>query len=527
MTTLTYVPIVVDGNVIWDQPINTPNGVLGLDASGNVSSAKLLKPGALVSETLLQAASDRGYSIREFNGSGSILTTTGTIASGSNTVTLAAAIDFANGQGINVAGAGTSGANLVTTIVSGAGTTTLILAASAATAVSNAAAIHDDSNAFQTAINTLVFPGAIARLFFPLGVYNVAWPMQNNGDNILAAIQLPYIPNTGIPATLILEGEGIISNYAEFTSSLNTPFTGTILNFTSPGAGLSNPTAISANSTGGFTAINLYMRNLHLRTPWLTGTGSDKTMLWLDNLANLNMDNVTIDTSFGSSLTGATEPQTANFALRTPLLGNYGSVRVNNVYIVGFFNGLLHSEHAVLDGVFIQCCRIGISLISGYHAAYWKRVLIQECAIPINGANLPIYGDLDLEFTTTGGNWYNTSQLIINGGGTTGEIKYNAVANGGVSDITTLGPFPAGLKFTNINGSRLAASSVTVTASPFAYTASQLGTVYVSGGTVSAITLTRRGVIIPTGVTSGAIGVATGDIVTITYSAAPTVNYVP
>jgi hypothetical protein len=68
---------------------------------------------------------------------------------------------------------------------------------------------------------------------------------------------------------------------------------------------------------------------------------------------------------------------------------------------------------------------------------------------------------------------------------------------------------------------------VTVGVSPFAYTASTFGFLHVTGGVVSAISLTRAAVVLATGLTSGFIPMAQGDIVKITYTGKPTVNFVP
>jgi hypothetical protein len=70
-------------------------------------------------------------------------------------------------------------------------------------------------------------------------------------------------------------------------------------------------------------------------------------------------------------------------------------------------------------------------------------------------------------------------------------------------------------------------ASVTVGASPFAYTASFAGNVAVTGGTVSAITIKRQGTTVATGLTVGLIPACRGDIVTVTYSAAPTMTFIP
>lgn len=69
--------------------------------------------------------------------------------------------------------------------------------------------------------------------------------------------------------------------------------------------------------------------------------------------------------------------------------------------------------------------------------------------------------------------------------------------------------------------------SITVGASPYAYVAPHHGSVSIQGGTVSAVTLTRQGTAVTLGLTAGLVPVATGDVVTVTYSAAPTMKFIP
>jgi hypothetical protein len=69
--------------------------------------------------------------------------------------------------------------------------------------------------------------------------------------------------------------------------------------------------------------------------------------------------------------------------------------------------------------------------------------------------------------------------------------------------------------------------AVTVGASPFAWVADRAGTLAVSGGTVTAITLTRAGTTAALGILAGAIPVSTGDTVTTTYAVAPTISFIP
>jgi hypothetical protein len=66
------------------------------------------------------------------------------------------------------------------------------------------------------------------------------------------------------------------------------------------------------------------------------------------------------------------------------------------------------------------------------------------------------------------------------------------------------------------------------TASPMTYIASAHGNLAISGGTVSSIELTRAHVTgVNLGFVNGSVPLSQGDQVTITYSAAPTINFIP
>jgi hypothetical protein len=81
--------------------------------------------------------------------------------------------------------------------------------------------------------------------------------------------------------------------------------------------------------------------------------------------------------------------------------------------------------------------------------------------------------------------------------------------------------------FNSAFGQAGAGAAVTLTGTPFPFLAGGSGNLLVVGGTVSDITLTRGTTAIPTGLTAGFIPVANGDTVTITYSVAPTVTFIP
>jgi len=70
--------------------------------------------------------------------------------------------------------------------------------------------------------------------------------------------------------------------------------------------------------------------------------------------------------------------------------------------------------------------------------------------------------------------------------------------------------------------------TVSVGASPYAYTVSTYGNLVVNGGTVSSITITRPGgSAVNIGVVAGMFPVQAGDVVTVTYTVAPTMTFIP
>jgi len=75
-------------------------------------------------------------------------------------------------------------------------------------------------------------------------------------------------------------------------------------------------------------------------------------------------------------------------------------------------------------------------------------------------------------------------------------------------------------------GSPEAIAPVAVSASPSTFTAAGRGSVAISGGTLTNVTLNRSGTTVSLG-TSRAITVANGDVVTVTYTVAPTINFIP
>ena len=70
-------------------------------------------------------------------------------------------------------------------------------------------------------------------------------------------------------------------------------------------------------------------------------------------------------------------------------------------------------------------------------------------------------------------------------------------------------------------------TSITITASPFTYTAPRKGYVIVSGGMVGSLQVSRSGTFYNMGTIAGMFPVAANDQIKVTYSVAPTMVFFP
>ena len=106
------------------------------------------------------------------------VTTTGSITSGTNTLTITYPTTWNVGMGIAIAGAGAAGAVLVTKVTAISGST-FTLRNNASTTVTLAAVTHSDHEAIQDAINACMYSGnlesqpVLGEVYIPGGVYNL------------------------------------------------------------------------------------------------------------------------------------------------------------------------------------------------------------------------------------------------------------------------------------------------------------------------------------------------------------------
>ena len=140
--------------------------------------------------------------------------------------------------------------------------------------------------------------------------------------------------------------------------------------------------------------------------------------------------------------------------------------------------------------------------------------------VPFNGTVVLIGGTVSQVLVSANGSAWeptsNTAGPIQLGAGQLVEVVYSS------APAITIAPIDIGVVQQGV------AAGVTPTASPFVWIAPAAGTLLVTGGTVSAIAVSLDNVHwYSAGTTTAAVPVAPGTYVRVTYSMAPTLNFVP
>lgn len=146
--------------------------------------------------------------------------TTGSINSGSSTLTVASAVTWTIGQGIKVAGAGVAGADLTTTVSNISGTT-FTLAANASTTVSGAVVSHTDDVFYPLSQSVLgVIDDDCGFSSSPASYYANSEPIHVTAYPITAGVIPPIATNGRGPK---IAGDKFVSNFRNDTSSATWP----------------------------------------------------------------------------------------------------------------------------------------------------------------------------------------------------------------------------------------------------------------------------------------------------------------
>lgn len=214
----------------------------------------------------------------------------------------------------------------------------------------------DNTAAFARCLDALIQAGG-GRMFLPNGVYR--------GRIVIPPLSRP------LPSWITIEIAG---------ESEPTHVFGTIGDFPLQDRGVivkcldeSGPAVISVQESsdslyGGFSAVNVVLKNLEVRTydnPQIGGVD-------LQHALQCKLENVFINT--GVYNVRASEPTHGTSGLITPRINNAAWTVLRNVTVTGYYHGIVVNEHTDGDNIVIGCNVHGLNFLTAHHASRFGRI---------------------------------------------------------------------------------------------------------------------------------------------------------
>lgn len=239
----------------------------------------------------------------------------------------------------------------------------------------------DNTEAFSACLKALIAAGG-GRMQVPDGVYR--------GRVIIPAVSRP------IPSWITVEIAGGTEPTPVFGTIGDFPLlnNGTILKCQAEsGAAVISAQKSPASLYGGFSAVNVVLRNLDIRTCDNPGIGG----VDLQYALQCKLENVFINT--GVYNVRAAEPTHGTSGLITPAVNNAAWTVLRNVTVTGYHNGIVVNEHTDGDNVVLGCNRNGLNFAFAHHASRFARVC--SCrnvnTVTVSGAHGFSIEQLDIE----------------------------------------------------------------------------------------------------------------------------------
>lgn len=524
-------------NAIPKSEINSANGVAGLNGAGAVTSPVSV---TTIANPVMNSTrwEDLHINIREFGASGSNSQTTGSISAGSAVISVDSIEDFKVGDSISVAGASSTGIGLylVAKILKIDGLS-ITLDASADTSVTDSEVLHDDTDSINSCLEYLTQNGG-GSVYFPNGTYNINKGLSDTSisSDGFTILRCPDIGPWVQPVTINLIGQNYAQiGYSEIPKVV--PQNGVIiytkLRATEYGSSIFYGQHGTLNDySTHLNPITINVSNMTIRQTAGT-TGPSLTALNFGFVGNTTIRDVCVDVDVTINTTP--NPTIASVSgIRLPVINNYGSVILDNVFVAGYYSGVNIAEHATLNNVFVQYCHYAFTAISGNYMNVFNNVLVQEClwlfssAKSSNNINVTrVTGNIKIEASGAATGWWTPfSGLVADTGGLMqGNLTYQINGFTGTYPLANA-MYPA-LLFQSITGFKEQLAPLSFSSSPFVYTPANNGNIVIDGGTVTSVTLQRQGqtINLPSG--NVVVPVSKSDIVTITYTDAPSVTFLP
>ena len=214
----------------------------------------------------------------------------------------------------------------------------------------------DNTAAFSKCLEVVVAAGG-GRMYLPDGVYR--------GRIVIPAVSKP------IPSWITVEIVG---------EREPTPVFGTIGSFPLRDDATimkclaeSGPAVITAEQSkqslyGGFSAVNVVLKNLDVRTYDNPGIGG----VDLRHALQCKLENVFINTGVYNVRAG--QPTRGTSGLVTPAINNAAWTVLRNVTVTGYHTGIVVNEHTDGDNVVIGSNVHGLEFVRAHHASRFARV---------------------------------------------------------------------------------------------------------------------------------------------------------
>lgn len=342
--------------------------------------------------------------ITDYAASGSAQTTTGGMTSGSPTLTLASALDFVNGQGIYVAGAGAAAANLVTSILSGAGTTTLTLAVNAGTTVVAHVVQHDDTVAIQAMLNagsdTFYWPDGLYRCNKAPTSTTVSAGGSYTQNNILWLPAVDFF-NTQPVNQLWLGGTPTDMSPSVIGTRLK-PTQGVIIQSDCTVSGASLIGGLQPNGSGdNYTNMMLKIRDITFRTY----NNPVISVLNLSRVGTVDLDGVSVDVGVSGGNDIAFPTTAGSCGVILPANSNNANTRIGKLFVQGYYTGLTIGEHTKCFSYVSYHCKIGMAVPSSFEPSHISNLAV--CQVP---TIIKYVGD-NGEPSSPGGSYLKVSHL--------------------------------------------------------------------------------------------------------------------
>ena len=359
-----------------------------------------------------------------------------------------------------------------------------------------------------------------AEFHNPLNATTVGITVNGYGGGLVLDKILMYVPTTVPHAGILIESCGAVQisnsniirqNYNLLLIPGNSQVVASVMAINTYFDSAQQNNILIQPAVGG-SVVRTYLTQCETSSAAASGIYIDGTNGDVDGILIISAQS-NLCTNDGITVTGA---NAKNIDIMGGQFGQNGGAGISlnasctNVRITGISSGTGYGLTGNVDGIYIDGTCTNVSLRGSTFIGNTSHQVLDGAGSHIvdcfsSGAgdqanNLPPYGAAALAGSAT---------QVFSGASATLS-----------SEFMPLGQFQTGA-----TGGAIVA--VTPGASPYAYTATARGTLFVSGGAVSAVSFTRSGTTIAAGMLGGQYDLVSGDTLTITYTTAPTVNFVP